>query len=789
MSSALLSLKRFFRQFLGRFFGRFFLLFAARFLALLLLFCASQGAFDGAFGQSSDRIGDIVIEGAQRSDPASIFLHLPLRVGDRFDEEKMDRALKNLHATGRFDDVVLLRRGRDLVVIVKEAPIVNRIAFEGNKAVKDAILESETSLLPLQALTKARVNRDVERLLQLYRRYGRFAANIRPRIIRLDSNRVNLVYEISEGKRTKIRRIAFLGNRSFSRRKLLKRLYSRQSRFYRILGRGTYYEAERFAADRQVLENFYRERGFARMRVVGASAELSRDRQGFVLTMSIEEGKRYRLRDIGLTTAIDEIDQKAMLQLLKRQKVRKGNLFRVSHIEAARVSLLERLGEQGLLFVKVDVAQKFDAEEGKADLLFSILRASPQQVSQVEIVGNNHTLDRIIRREISLSPGDALQTLKIRQSVRRLQRLGYFEAVEPEIVETSDPQRVVVRFHVKERPTGKIEAGAGYSTQEAFFGQFSFGESNFRGRGQKFDLTGTFSKNTQKASVAYAQRYLARQPLNPSVNIAVTNQEKRAGTAYGAISVQVGTGIALDIGGNWVNSWNTQYKYDTIKDLEIGTLYPIALSDVNRCPCHELSLGYAFTYSSLNDPVNPHKGQWFRFLQNFADFGTTSQYVRSEVRYLYYQPVYKGSFLKFDALFANISSLGKPLRITDRYRNKIRGFRLYGTGALDKGGTAVGNDNFAKTSLDFSFPVGLPKEVGIRGFLFVEAALPFGLDLPSSLAEDINYRKNYAVRASWGGGILWTTPVGPLQFTFTSPIAQADSDALEFFAFTIGTRF
>ena len=782
MSSALLSIRQFLGRFFGRLLGRFFLLFAARSLALLFFFCAIQGAF----GQSSDRIGDIVIEGAQRSDPASIFLHLPLRVGDRFDEEKMDRALKNLHATGRFDDVVLLRRGRDLVVIVKEAPIVNRIAFEGNKAVKDAILESETSLLPLQALTKARINRDVERLLQLYRRYGRFAANVRPRIIRLDSNRANLVYEISEGRRTKIRRIAFLGNTSFTRRKLLEHLYSRQSRFYRILGRSTYYEAERFAADRQVLENFYRERGFARMRVVGASAELSRDRQGFVLTMSIEEGKRYRLRDIGLTTAIDEIDQNAMLRLLKRQKVRKGNLFRVSRIEGARVSLLERLGEEGLLFVKVEVAQKFDAEEGKADLIFSILRASPQQVSQVEIVGNNHTLDRIIRREISISPGDALQTLKIRQSVRRLQRLGYFEAVEPEIVETSDPQRVIVRFHVKERPTGKIEAGAGYSTQEAFFGQFSFGESNFRGRGQKFDLTGTFSKNTQKASVSYAQRYLARQPLNPSVNIAVTNQEKRSGTSYGALSVQVGTGIALDIGGNWVNSWSTQYKYDIIKDLKTGALSQIALSDVNRCPCHELSLGYAFTYSSLNDAANPSKGQWFRFRQNFADFGTTSQYVRSEVRYLYYQPVYKGSFLKFDALFANISSLGKPLRITDRYRNKIRGFRLYGTGAQDEVGTAVGNDNFAKTSLDFNFPVGLPKEVGIRGFFFVEAALPFGLSLPNSLEGGIN---NDALRASWGGGILWVTPVGPLQFTFTSPIAQADSDALEFFSFTIGTRF
>ena len=709
----------------------------------------------------------------------------------------MDRALKNLHATGRFDDVVLLRRGRDLVVIVKEAPIVNRIAFEGNKAVKDAILESETSLLPLQALTKARINRDVERLLQLYRRYGRFAANVRPRIIRLDSNRANLVYEISEGRRTKIRRIAFLGNTSFTRRKLLEHLYSRQSRFYRILGRSTYYEAERFAADRQVLENFYRERGFARMRVVGASAELSRDRQGFVLTMSIEEGKRYRLRDVGLTTAIDEIDQNAMLRLLKRQKVRKGNLFRVSRIEGARVSLLERLGEQGLLFVKVEVAQKFDAEEGKADLIFSILRASPQQVSQVEIVGNNHTLDRIIRREISISPGDALQTLKIRQSVRRLQRLGYFEAVEPEIVETSDPQRVIVRFHVKERPTGKIEAGAGYSTQEAFFGQFSFGESNFRGRGQKFDLTGTFSKNTQKASVSYAQRYLGRQPLNPSVNIAVTNQEKRSGTSYGALSVQVGTGIALDIGGNWVNSWSTQYKYDIIKDAN-ALSSNIAQADIDRCPCHELSLGYAFTYSSLNDAANPSKGQWFRFRQTLADFGTTSQYVRSEVRYLYYQPVYKGSFLKFDALFANVSSLGKPLRITDRYRNKIRGFRLYGTGAQEQG-TAVGNDNFAKTSLDFNFPVGIPKEVGIRGFLFVEAALPFGLSLPNPLEEAIDkekainnaggIRNNDSVRASWGGGILWVTPVGPLQFTFTSPIAQADSDALEFFSFTIGTRF
>ncbi len=757
-------------------------------MGLLLLACASGAALGQSSSLSSSRIGDIVIEGAQRSDPASILLHIPLRIGDRFDEGKMDRALKNLHATGRFDDVALLRRGRDLVVVLREAPVINRIAFEGNKAVKDAILESETSLVSLQPLTKARVNRDVARLLQLYRRYGRFAASVRPRIIRLEENRVDLVYEIHEGKRTKIRRIAFLGNASFSRRKLLERLYSRQARFYRILGRSTYYEAERFAADRQVLENYYRERGYARMRVVGASAELSRTRDSFVLTMSIEEGKRYRLRDITLTTAIDEIDQEAMLGLLKKQKIRKGKIFQASRVEEARIRLLERLGEQGLLFVKIEVSPRLDAEQGEADLTFAIVRASPQQVAQVEIVGNNHTLDRIIRREISLSPGDALQSLKIRQSVRRLQRLGYFEAVEHELKETSDPQRVIVRFHVKERPTGKIEAGAGYSTQELFFGQFSFGESNFRGRGQKFDLVGTFSKNTQKASVSYGQRYLGRQPLNPSVNLAITNQEKRDKDFYGEFLVQVGTGIALDIGGDWVNSWNAQYKFNTIKDADTDDLGQVAKADIERCDCHELTLGYAFTYSSLNDPANPHKGQWFRFRQTFADFGTTSRYLRSEARYNYYQPIYKGSFLKFDSLFANITSLGKPLRITDRYRNKIRGFQLYGTGALEGGG-AIGNDNFAKTSLDFNFPVGLPKEVGIRGFMFIEAALPFGLSLPNSLSGDINYRENYTVRASWGGGILWTTPLGPLQFTFTSPLAQADSDALEFFSFTIGTRF
>ena len=736
---------------------------------------------------SAQRIGDIVIEGAQRSDPASIVLHIPLRIGDRFDEEKMDQALKNLHATGRFDDVALLRRGRDLVVVVKEAPVVNRIAFEGNKAVKDAILESETSLVPLQPLTKVRVNRDVERLLQLYRRYGRFAASIRPRIIRLEENRVNLVYEIHEGKRTKIRRITFLGNDSFPRRKLLERLYSRQARFYRILGRSTYYEAERFAADRQVLENFYREQGFARMRVVGASAELSQDRKSFVLTMSIEEGKRYRMRNITLTTPIEEIDKEAMLRLLTRQKVRRGKLLRSSRIENARTRLLERLGEQGLLFVKIEVAPQLDTEEGEADLTFSIARASPQQVAQIEIVGNSHTLERIIRREISLSPGDALQTLKIRQSVRRLQRLGYFETVEPEIVETSDPQRVIVRFHVKERPTGKIEAGVGYSTQEKFFGQFSFGESNFRGRGQKFDLVGTFSKNTQKTSVTYGQRYLGRQPLNPSATLSITNQEKRSGDSYGQLSVQVNSGIALEIGGDWVNSWNAQYKFDIIKDAD-ALLSPIAQADIERCPCHELAAGYAFTYSSLDDAANPNKGQWFRFRQTFADFGTTSQYVRTEARYVYYQPFIKGSILKFDALIGNVSSLGKPLRITDRYRNKIRGFQLYGTGAQDAG-TAVGNDSFAKTSLDFSFPVGLPKEVGIRGFLFIEAALPFGLSLPSPLAEDINYEEDYTVRASWGGGILWTTPIGPLQFTFARTIAKASGDVPQFFSFNIGTSF
>ena len=386
-------------------------------------------------------------------------------------------------------------------------------------------------------------------------------------------------------------------------------------------------------------------------------------------------------------------------------------------------------------------------------------------MAQVEIVGNNHTLDRVIRREISVNPGDALQPLKIRQSVKRLQRLGYFEDVTPEIIETQDPQKVTVRFNIKERPTGKIEAGAGYSTQEAFFGQFSFSESNFRGRGQKFVLSGTFSKYTQKADITYSQRYLGKQPINPFVSIGVNNSEKRSNTAYGNLGASLATGISLDIGKGWSNSWRVDYEFDSIKDIDPELVSTTVLADTKICPCHTLSLGYALTYNGLNDTINPNKGQWFRFRQTIADFGTTSRYLRSEANYIYLLPVYKSSYLKFDSFIGNITPLGKPLRITERYRTKIRGFRLYGTGAREDD-IALGNENFVKASIDFNFSIGIPKEVGIRGLVFIEAALPFGL------SSDSNYKENYKMRASGGGGIIWKTPVGPLQFIWAKPFSQ-----------------
>ncbi len=748
------------------------------FSTILVLLAAANRSY----AQEAPRIRDIIIKGAQRSDPASILLQIPLQIGQTFDAEKMDQALKNLYATGRFENVALLRKGSNLVVELVEAPIINLIAFEGNKVVKDPILESETSLRSLKSLSKTQVQRDVERVLQLYRRYGRFAAQVRPRIIKLEENRVNLVYEILEGRRTKIRKIAFLGNNSFSRKKLLDRIYSRQARFYRILGRQTYYSVERFAADRQAIENFYHEHGFAQAQVIGASAELSRDKRGFILTISINEGERFRLRNVSFKTDIEDIDQKPISKILARSKVKQGRLFKTSRIETARVRLLDKLNEQGVTFVDIEVIPNFDVSESQADLVFNVQRITPKQVAQVEIVGNDHTLDRVIRREISINPGDVLQPLKIRQSIRRLQKLGYFEAVTPEIIETQDPQRVIVRFIVKERATGKIEAGAGYSTQEAFFGQFSFGENNFRGRGQKFELSGTISKNTQKTSVTYSQRYLGKQPINPFITLGISNREKRDDTAYGILETNLGTGISLDIGKGWSNSWQVNYSFESIKDLDPTVVSEIVLADTKICPCHTLSLGYAFTYNGLNNPVNPNKGQWLRLRQTIADFGTTSRYLRSEANYIYLLPVYKSSFLKFDSFIGNITPLGKPLRITERYRTKIRGFRLYGTGAREND-IAIGNENFAKVSLDFNFSIGIPEEIGIRGLVFLEAGLPFGL------SSDSNYKENYKLRASGGGGILWKTPVGPLQFIWAKPFSKESFDKEELFYFTVGTSF
>ncbi len=735
-----------------------------------------------SYAQGAPLIRDIIIRGAQRSDPASILLQIPLRIGQPFDEEKMDQALKNLYATGRFENVSLLRKGTNLIVELIEAPIINRIAFEGNKAVKDAILESETSLNALKPLTKTQVQRDVERILQLYRRYGRFAARVRPRVIKLEENRVNLVYEILEGKKTKIRRIAFLGNDSFSRKRLLDRIYSRQARFYRIFGRQTYYSAERFAADRQAVENFYRERGFAQAQVIATSAELSRDRRGFILTVSIREGEQFWLRNVSLKTDIEGIEQKSISRALAHSKVKQGKLFKASRIEAARGRILEKLNEQGITFVDIDVIPEFDTSAAQADLVFSVRRITPRQVAQVEIVGNNHTLDRVIRREISIDPGDVLQPLKIRQSIRRLQKLGYFESVAPEIIETQDPQRVIVRFVVKERLTGKIEAGAGYSTQEGFFGQFSFGESNFRGRGQKFVLSSTLSKYTQEASITYSQRYLGKQPINPFVSIGIDNSEKRSDTAYGTLGTDIDAGISLDIGRGWSNSWEVGYSFDSIKDLDPSVISEVVLQDTEICPCHTLSLGYAFTYNGFNDPINPNKGQWLRIRQTIADFGTTSRYLRSEANYIYLLPVYKSSFLKFDSFIGNITPLGKPLRITDRYRTKIRGFRLYGTGARSDD-IAIGNESFAKASLDYNFSIGIPKEIGIRGLVFIEAGLPFGL------SSDSNYTEKYKIRASGGGGVIWESPVGPLQFVWAKPFSKESYDKEELFYFTVGTTF
>ena len=732
-------------------------------------------------------ISDIRVEGTQRIEPTTVRSYLVVKQGDPFNPQRIDNSLKALFATGLFADVTLRREGNTLVVNVVENPIINRIAFEGNKRIEDADLEREVQLRPRVVYTRTRVQNDVQRLLEVYRRSGRFAATVEPKVIQLDQNRVDLVFEIDEGARTGVRKINFVGNEMFSDSKLREEIQTRESRWYRFLTTDDTYDPDRLTFDRDKLRRFYLSRGYADFRVVSAVAELTPDRDGFFITFTVEEGERYKFGKIGIETELRDLNPEA---LRNRLTTASGDWYNAEEVENSITNLTNAVGDLQYAFVDIQPRIVRNREQRTIDVVYDIGEGPRVFVDRIDITGNVRTLDKVIRREMLLVEGDPFNTSKLRRSERRIRDLGFFERVNITTTEGAQPDRSVIQVDVQEQSTGEIEIGAGFSTIDGPLANFGIRERNLLGRGQDLRFSATVSGRTQEFDLSFTEPYFLERDLAAGVDLFRITRDNQSESSYD----EANTGFGLRLGYPLTEKLRQRLNY-TLQQTEINNVASDASRFIREQEGTRLVslVGQELMYDARDSRINPTEGYFIRLNNEIAGLGGDAQFSRNRLGAGVYFPVTEGTVLSFLGEVGYIFGINQDVAISDRFflgGDSLRGFAPAGVGPRELvSDNSLGGNQFARVSAELAFPIGLPDEFGVTGHTFVDAGTLYDVDAVADPKLNEVLVDDNSIRVAAGFGISWRSPLGPIRVDLAFPIIKESYDKVEEFRFSFGTRF
>jgi outer membrane protein insertion porin family len=770
-------------------------------LALGIGLCVSPCLVAAAVAQtitSGDPIQQIVIEGNQRIESDTIRSYMELNPGDPFDAARVDKALKNLFATGLFADVNLRRDGNNLVVTVVENPIINKLAFEGNSRISDDSLSNEVQLKPRQVYTQTRVQADVKRILDLYRRSGRFAATVDPKVIKLDQNRVNLVFEINEGDVTQVERIDFVGNKHFSDSTLREQIATKESAFYRFLSTTDTYDPDRLTVDKEDLRKFYLSEGYADFRVISSVAELSPDQEAFFITFTVEEGERYKLGKVDIKTTLKDLDPKTLWSDVTTEE---GDWYDASKVDDTVQALSDRVGSLGYAFV--DVRPRIDRDPKKhiLNLTYDIQEGPKVYVERIDISGNVRTQDKVIRREFRLAEGDAFSTAKLRRTEQRLRNLGFFETVDISTVPSTSPDKTIIKVKVKEQSTGELTFGAGFSTALGPLGSVGLRERNLLGKGMDVQANITISGKESSGSVSFTDPYFLDKDISAGFDIFYRRLDP--GTY-----LERDGGFALRMGYDL-----SEYLRNTLSyKLTADRIYNVDHRDAQSIKDEK---GYDFrqivesklSYDRRDNLQDPRSGYYVTLDTNFAipnpaadlGLGQNVRYISGTLQGAYYYPVTKDITLQVSNEVGYIQPLfGDYLHYPDGFFlggssgvGSLRGFKERGAGPREasakRSSGSIGGQFLWDGTVQGTFPLGLPQEYQIRGRVFSDFGIVTGTNVKHSNNEPID--DDASIRASLGGGITWISPFGPLAIDLAYPVLKKSQDQTEYFSFSFGTNF
>src|SRR5665213_2477318 len=746
---------------------------------------------------SAQTAKSIVVQGNRRVEAETVRSYFHPGPGGRLGPNEIDEALKALYGTGLFSDVNISHKGNQVVVTVVENAVLNRVAFEGNKKAKDEQLSAEVQSKPRGTLSKPTVQADVQRIIEIYHRSGRFDVGVVPKIISLPNNRVDLVFEIKEGEKTGVKELVFKGAHAFSHGRIRDRVRTSVSNWLSFLQTTDIYDPDRVFADRDLLRRFYLKNGYADVRIVSAVGEYDPAKKGFVVTFNIDEGSQYRIGKVDVISSVKAIDPATLRSKLRFSS---GNIYNTDLVEKSVEAMTIEAAKRGYAFATVRPRGDRNFQAKIIDLAFVVEEGARAYIERINIHGNVRTRDYVIRREFDIGEGDAYNRALIDRAERRLKNLNYFKTVKITNEPGSAPDRVVIDVNVEEQSTGEFSIGGGYSTSDGFLAEASIADRNLMGRGQFAKATVSYGQNTRGLELSFVEPYLLGYRMAGGIDFFAKQNLATNYVSYDSKTI----GTNLRLGFALTEELSLQPHYSIYRqeialtpqynDCSLSNPAPgcYANGEASLAVRKELAngpvvvslLGYSLSYNTLDNNKSPTSGMFAQLKQDFAGVGGDVNFIRSTVETRNYYEVMPDVVLKLQG--GNLTGWGsKDLRMLDHFQmgpNLVRGFAPAGIGPRDltTGTTndALGGTMYWGASLELQTPLYfLPKEIGIKLATFADAGSVWDYRGPTSWDAtnetlQVGLGDPGMIRSSVGMGLIWDSPLGPLRFDLAYPLKK-----------------
>lgn len=754
----------------------------------------------------SYRFNNVKVEGNQRIQTSTIVAYTGIERGKSVSAGQLNDAYQSILESGVFESVELVPQGNTLVIKVTEYPTINKINFEGNRRIKDDVLSGIIESSPRRVFAPDVAERDAAAIAEAYGAQGRLASRVTPRIIRRSDNRVDLVFEISEGDTTEVERVSFLGNQVYSDRRLRRVLETKQAGLLRtFINKDTLIE-DRIDFDKQVLRDFYLSRGYVDFRVNSTNAEVTRERDAVFLVVDVTEGQQFSFGEISVTSDVSEADADEFFAALK---IKPGVIYSPALVERA-IERLENLAlRKRIDFLRVEPRVTRNDRDLTLDVEFELTRGPRVFVERIDIEGNTTTLDRVIRQKFRTVEGDPFNPREIRRTAERIKALGFFSESDVEVREGSSPAQVVVDVDVVEQPTGSLNLGGSYSVNDGFGIAVGLTENNFLGRGQRLSFAIATATETDEYVVGFSEPHLLGRDLRFDLDLGLRESDSSF-SEYDtkrvffnpALTFQLSENTNLRLAYTWANSEMIARGDVTSGGFTYPAAGPTIRNEIAQGERSTSSLGFTYSYDSRLTGLDPNAGFLVQVGAEYAGLGGDNEYLKTTTK-IVAQKLAFNEEVTLRATFETgaLDWMGdNSSRSIDRFilsPSIMRGFEPGGIGPRDlhsRGASGsyddfLGGNIYAVARFDAEFPLGLPEELGLRGGLFYDVGNLWSLGNVDATGSNNIVGSSGSFRHVVGFSILWTTGFGPLRFNFSKALQKEDFDKEQSFDLTLQARF